>query len=345
MTAINALRFDEKSGILVCDEQRTWNDEELKVDSCDKIRPVVAPDVVTATRMAACYGNTGSSSLGDEWAVNMHKTISHKYAAWKDSKKSKDFLSVEEVAQLAFEEQMKLKHDHIDQQLKGKFGFTANDFIRGSYDKDGKTIQIKDKKIIDQIPEYLTWAGRSKPVEGVFLNAGIIAGYSPVDGFRIFLLSLIDPTCEPVSEIYLAEGSGLDICDHLYTDFANACSIPERRGQIDRGIGTLKMLEGLNYAIDLCAGVGGYIKLVYINGHAKNPADIVREYADYRSKLASEIAVAYTRRMLDEKTAVALINDILYLEKPFKQVNEKLLKSVTDANAFVKTLRGYRNYQ
>lgn len=341
MTAINALRFDDKSGLLVCDEQRTWNEEELKVDSCDKIRPITEPEVVTGAGLAACYGNTGTSSLGDEWAVNMTKTIRQKYGIWHQSKKEEPFLSMEQVAYLAFDEQMKLKHDHIDQQLKGKFGFTANEFIAGAYEKDGQRIEIKDKKIIDKIPEYLTWAGRSKEVTGVFLNAGIIAGYSPVDGFRIYLLSLIDPTCEPVSEIFLAEGSGLDICDHLYTDFANARSIPESRGNIDRCIGTLRMLEGLNYAVDLCAGVGGYIKVIYINGHEQELSKRVKEISDHRSKLATEITAAFTRRYIDEKTAVSLIDAILYQDEPFEKVNKGLMQAVPDAQEFTRFLRGY----
>ncbi len=341
MTAINALKFDEKSGILVCDEQRTWNDEEMKVDSCDKIRPIVSRKILKDTGLAVCYGNTGSSSLGDEWAVNMNKTLERKFEDWKQTP-TEQFLSMDAVAHLAFNEQMKLKHDHIDQQLKGKFGFTARDFIAGSYKKNGKEIKIKDKEIIEKIPEYLTWAGRSDAVSGVFLNAGIIAGYSPKDGFRIFLLSLIDPTCEPVGEIFLAEGSGLDICDHLYTDFANARSVPERRGNIDRGLGTLKMLEGLNYAIDLCAGVGGYVKIIYINGHEKDPDKQLREYSDYRSKLAAEIAIAYTRRFLSEAKAVQLIENILYEGHSFAEVNTALMDSVSDRNIFIKMLRGYR---
>ncbi len=343
MTSINALRFDEKSGILVCDEQRTWNDEEMKIDSCDKIRPIVTADVLAGTGVAVCYGNTGTSTLGDEWTTNMTKRMSQRFGAWRDSRQPQHFMSVNDVALLAYDEQSRLKHDHIDQQLKGKFGFTSSEFIAGSYERDGRRIEIKDKKIIDQIPEYLTWSSRGGAVTGVFLNAGIIAGYSPDDGFRIYLLSLIDPTCEPVSEIYLAEGSGLDICDHLYTDFANARSIPERRGSIDRGIGTLKMIEGLNFAIDLCAGVGGYIKVIYINGHETDPLKRIKEISDCRSKLASEIAIAYTRRFLDETTAVRLIEDVLYRDRPFGDVNAELMKTVPDSRGFVKYLRGYTN--
>jgi hypothetical protein len=341
MTSINALKFDDKSGILICDEQRTWNDEELKINSCDKIRPVVSPSVLKGAGITASYGNTGTSTLGDEWTVNMQKLIDQQYQQWVVSKKPPFFMSVEDIAKLAFREQTRLKFDKIDQQLKGKFGFTSREFIAGSFLKDGNKIEIKDKKIIEQIPEYLTWASRSKDITGVFLNAGVIAGYSDADGFRIFLLSLIDPTCEPVSEIFLAEGSGLDVCDHLYTDFANARSIPERRGAVDRGLGTLKMLEGLNYAINLCAGVGGYIKIIYVNGHEKDYAKRVTEISDHRSKLAGEIAEAYTRRFISEQKAIQLAEQILYLGRPFKEVNEELMKSVPDRGAFLKHLRGY----
>ncbi len=342
MTAINAIRFDDKSGLLVCDEQRTWNEEELKINSCDKMRPIVPDDILTATGITACYGNTGTSTLGDEWSVNMAKTITAKFQSWEKTKVPSHFLTIEDIAELAFREQTKLKHERIDLQLQSKFGFTARDYISGSVQKNGKKVELKETKILDKIPEYLTWSSRSENVTGVFLNAGIIAGYSPKDGFRIYLLSLIDPTCEPVSEIYLAEGSGLDICDHLYTDYANARSIPERRECIDRGIGTLKMLEGLNYAADLCAGVGGYIKIIYINGHESTYENRVKEISDYRSKLASEVALAYTRRFIREPDAVRLIDGILYQDRPFHDVNAELMQTVDDREAFIRYLRGYK---
>jgi hypothetical protein len=273
----------------------------------------------------------------------MSRTITERFNAWRDARKPPYFMTIGDVAEMAFGEQTKLKHDHIDQQLRGKFGFTAREFISGAYDRNGKRIEIKDKKVIEKIPEYLTWAKRSKDITGVFLNAGIIAGYSPEDGFRIYLLSLIDPTCEPVGEIYLAEGSGLDICDHLYTDFANARSVPERRGNVERGLGTLKMLEGLNYAIDLCAGVGGYIKIIYINGHESDPAKRIKEISDFRSRLAAEITLAYTRRFIDEPTAVELLEAILYRDEPFRDVNARLMEAVGDAQTFLIKLRGYHN--
>ena len=70
------------------------------------------------------------------------------------------------------------------------------------------------------------------------------------------------PVCEPVQELFIAEGSGLDTMDHLFTEFANSRSIPERRGKIDRVEGTFVMIEGLNQASELCAGVGGYLKII-----------------------------------------------------------------------------------
>ena len=76
MTSINALRFDEYSGILICDEQRSWNDDKIKIFSSDKIKPVTPERVLKEQGIAVCYGNTGTSSVGDELKFTIQKRIS-----------------------------------------------------------------------------------------------------------------------------------------------------------------------------------------------------------------------------------------------------------------------------
>ena len=79
MTSINAIRFDKYSGALVCDEQRGWNPENMIINAADKIKSVVPDDVVESTGMVACYGNTGTSTIGDELKFNIRKRVRQEY--------------------------------------------------------------------------------------------------------------------------------------------------------------------------------------------------------------------------------------------------------------------------
>ena len=343
MTSINAMKFNQHMGILISDEQRSWNPEIMLINSCEKIKKLTDEEMFENYQLTAFYGHTGTSSLGDEIFETLRRKILKKYEdEVKNSRtKPEKFMTIKEIADLGFQTMIELKRRHIDEQIKGYYGFTANEFIKGSYKKDDKEIEIKEKEIIDKIPKYLTWEGRLEEVTGVFLNAAVVAGYEPNEGFRIFLLSMIDPVCEPVQEIFIAEGSGLLVADPLFTKFANSKTIPERRGNIDPVEGTLKMIEGLVMAYETCVGVGGYLKIILIDAKNKDKNKRVKEVADRRAKLAEEIVSAYVDRLIPKAIAYDLIKELLFEDKSFVEVNEKLFNSVQDKELLDKYLRKY----
>ena len=78
MTTINALKINHNLGVMMCDEQRHWNPERMKIYAADKIRPVVPPEITERYRTAAAYGNTGTSSIGDELRLTIYREIESK---------------------------------------------------------------------------------------------------------------------------------------------------------------------------------------------------------------------------------------------------------------------------
>ena len=75
MTSVNAIRFNETSGAMVFDEVRGWNSEDMLIVSAQKMKPVVDDDVILHTGLVAGYGNTGTSSIGDELRFTIKKRI------------------------------------------------------------------------------------------------------------------------------------------------------------------------------------------------------------------------------------------------------------------------------
>jgi len=344
MTSINAIKFDDYSGVMVCDEQRSWGPEDLKIFCAYKIRPCIPPEIQKEYGIVAAYGNTGTSTIGDELKFTIKQRIQEEYEKEFErlGKKPKQFKTIEDIAGLTFDVITKMKHTHINQELKGKYGFTTNDFCRGFYMKDGKKIEITDKEVIKQVDEMLTWKTRGELARAVFLNAGIVAGFEPREGFKIFHYSMIEMFWTAVQGIFVADGSGCDAVNLRMAEFAASKSIPERRGNIDPVEGLVTIIDAVNTASYHNIGVGGYYNIIWFNGRAKDNMKKMVEINDHRSKLASEIVFALSEDFVSQNTAFKLVDELIYKGKSYEQVNEQLFKKTRDPKRLSRFLRGYK---
>ena len=342
MTSINAIRFNEYSGALVCDEQRGWNSENMIINSADKIKSVVPHDITLEQGIVACYGNTGTSTIGDELKFNIRKKTAAEYQLLKEKKRKlpESFVTIQELAKWAFEAQTNLKRGHIDQTIRGRYGFSVNDMINGNYSKNGKIFEISDDSTVKDIHNAITWQGRTGEMTSVFLNAGIIAGYDPKEGFRIFSLSMIEYGFYPVQEIFLADGSGRDCATLYLTEYSNRKTVPERRGSIDRVEGIFEMIHAVNAASRNDIGVEGYLNIILIDGK-EPPEKRLVQINDDRAKLVSEIVRAWEGRFLDRKKAMELVEAILWGNESWNSADKKFWASVSAREALFDFLRGY----
>ncbi len=119
MTSINALRFNEYEGAMTCDEQRGWNDENLRILVADKIRAVVPDRMAEELGVAAAYGNTGTSSIGDELRLTIKDAIEEEYESMrgKPRKALEAHFTIDRLARIAYETICRMKHRHIDYTL------------------------------------------------------------------------------------------------------------------------------------------------------------------------------------------------------------------------------------
>jgi len=344
MTSINAMRFNEYSGIMMCDEQRGWNEEDMKLFVSDKIKPCIPEEITKETGLVAAYGNTGTSTIGDEIKFTIFQKLREDYRKLKESLLGipEHFKTIEELSETVFHVITSMKRNHIDQQLTSQYGFDALDYLKGYYEESGKRIDIKDKDMIKDVHKLITWSGRGQDVRPVFLNAGLLAGYDNKEGFRIFHFSLINFFREPVQEIYLADGSGYDTVNLHLSDYMAQKSLPERRGSIDPVEGTMELIEALNRASDRNIGVGGYYTIILFNGKEGDNATRMKEIQDHRSKLASEIIYAKSNDLISEDTAYGLIEKLLFNNGSFEEVNELFIKNSSNGAELNRLLRGYK---
>lgn len=342
MTSINAIRFDKYSGALVCDEQRGWNPENMIINAADKIKSVVPDDVVESTGMVACYGNTGTSTIGDELKFNIRKRVRQEYDKLlkKTGEPPTELATMEELAKWAYEAQTELKRGHINQTIEGRYGFGVNDFCRGYYKNNGKQIDIKDPETISAIHDSITWKGRSGEMTSVFLNAGIIAGYEPRKGFQIYTLSMIEFGYWQVQEIFLTDGSGRDMASVHMTEFSNRKTMPERRGAIHPVEGIFEMVHAVNIATRNNIGCEGYLNIMLIDGR-KPHAERLIQINDDRAKLVSEIVRCYEGRYLDKLKAMEMVEALLWGGATWETVDRELWKVSKHPDSMFEFLRNY----
>jgi hypothetical protein len=249
---------------------------------------------------------------------------------------------MEDVARLVFTEQTGLKHRHIDQQLEGRWGFTTADLCRSRYVRDGETVEIGTKEVAEAADVLTTWKERKGDARAVFGNSGIVAGYAPADGFRIFHFSMADGFWTPADALFLALGSGLDTANLVFSDFASG-HVPEGSGGIDRVEGTLTILSAVTHAAKSNLGVGGYFNITLIDGREKKPDRIFREVNDHRSKLASEIVQAMDEGFLSRGSAGELVEGLLFDGASFETTLKAFHGSGKGAKKMRRFLRGYRD--
>lgn len=346
MTSINALRLDFHSGLLLCDEARYWNPEWMIFYTPEKIRRIVNSRITKTQQSVMFMGQTGSSSIGDEWIHEITRAIDSGYeAALKTGKTdAEEFVRLRPLSRLAFQTITRIKHTHIDDFLQGKYGFKTHDLIRGYYfDPSKGKIQISDATQIKNAIKYMNFSSGPEEVKGIYGNSQVLAGYHPQDGFKMFYMTERWPVCEEVHEIFIAQGSGRDTCDLNFARFADTCRLTQRRSEtrIDRSKGLFELLKGLEQALKQTAGIGGYPKIIYINGHDTDPAKWVSEISDCRSKLSLEMVSASLAGFIDEVQVEQLLEKLVFQNADFFAVHKEFFTSSNNASGMRRYLRCY----
>jgi len=336
MTTINAIRFNKYAGALICDECRGWNEEDLKIYTADKIKSVTTREVIDHYGTVAFYGNTGTSAIGDELKFNIKRKVNKFFEENKDQP-----LTISMIADMAFKTILEMKHAHVDQNLYGMYGLKTEDFLRGYILKDGKEIALNNDEILKDVFEKITFKEKGTKNRAVFLNGGIIAGFDEKEGFKLYTYCIYTGMWEPVSAIFIADGSGCDLVNLSMASYASVRTVPERRGDIDKIEGIIALISAVNGASKYNLGVAGYNNIILIDGNKPRKNRYI-EINDHRSKLASEIVDAINNDFLTYAKGAELVDKLLFKQASFYDINEQFVKSLKPRKEALKSLRGYR---
>ena len=344
MTTINALRLDCYSGLMICDEERTWHLRQ-KLNSIEKIKSIIPPVIQMEQGIVVRLGTTGTCSIGAEILRGCRIKLRNMYneKTEKIGKKPDFFLTIEEISHIIFDYMIEVKHRHVDELLLAKYGFITKDFIRGYYMSGAKKIEIKDKEIVKGAEEMITWSKKSSELNKILGNGAIVAGYDSKEGFRIFHLSLSKGRIEPVPFIFRIDGSGRDVSEIRYNDYMDRKSLRKRREDLDPVEAMVMMLEAFVHCRRIAIGVGGWPDIIYINGREKDNGKKVKDIDDERAKLAAEIIDACcTGEFFSRKTCYELIEELLFNDADFESIHLKMWRTVANPGLLSRFLRGHK---
>ncbi len=343
MTSINAIRFDEFSGAMVCDEQRHWNDERLKIYAADKIKTVVPGYIRDRYGVAACYGNTGTSAIGDELRMTISREIESifKKQVQELGHEPETFMNVGDIARLTFQVISRMKHTHVDDHLKHKYGFSTADYIHGRYTRDGREYAIENDVIVREAGENVARDPGRMGSDAVFGNGGIIAGYDAIHGFQIYQFSMKEGVVEPIESGYVALGSGGDTTNFVLPGFFNTTGVIGRNAGIDPIDGLCAVMDAVNMASDHNLGVGGYFNIILFDRKADNADLRYREINDHRSRLISEIVRAKRTGFITPNECHRIVKGLLFEGQDADWAEKNLWDAVGDLRGLHRVLRGY----
>ncbi len=342
MTVVNAIRFDDYSGAMVCDEQVSWGAMTRKGDVGDKIQSVIPIRIRDKFGVVAAYGGSGTSAVSEEIKRTSFRLMEEEFSNRKQQyKKPDEFLTIREIADLIFRKLSEMKRGHVDEFLFHRFGFSGNDLIRGYYESGNGKIEINQKEIIREAQSAMTWEGRFPDLGFLYVNRGILSGYDPKDGFRIFYFNMMTFSYEPVQAIFQSIGSGQDTSDLAFADFAGTKTLKERRMRLDPVESMVSIIHATNLASRNNVGIGGYYNIVIIDGRKPNAERLI-EIADERAKLVSEVVAAYKAEIITRKTAYRIVENIIFGNVSFAKAEKELFRRAGNQKLLSRFLRGYK---
>lgn len=342
MTSINAIRFNRHQGAIICDETISCGDGQA-VRASDKVQDCIPREVREAYGVVGAIATTGSCSVGQTFKNEFHDWIrdSYRTAVEAAGQRPASFLDLDALAAGLFDLVVRTKHRWMSQWLRGQYGFTVREFLGGSYERNGVTFEIKDADLQRRVTDWMAWKNQAVEVEGIFLNAGLFAGYDDACGFQIYHFDLREGYWHRVQTCYFCEGSGRWSADPAMYPFVERLRIDERRGDVDPILGLVALLAAVNAASEHETGVGGYPSVVLFDGRRPVP-DRQRELADDRVWLASRAVKAHTTGFLDRESCHRVVEGVFYGDLDVDAGMELLWSRSRERAQLSRLLRGYK---
>lgn len=339
MALVNVLQFSPDTGAIISDEE-FWNVHFRKRLYADNLASLLDDRMANDWRMEAVYGGVGYPSLHHE-IVELTKTrLQATYATGNEGTGRP--VIVKEVARTAFECLQEMIRRRIDQKLVFFFGFNADDLTRGYYLKNGKRIDISNKKVKEGATAILTGDKADVVLKAAMQSKAVVFGFDDTYGITMYHLSIENWVMGYVHEGFEAIGAGKYASGLILGQDFKTKTFAARKAGYSVGEGILELFESAVLATDHFKEVGGNFNLIFLDRQAGQRATRIIELRDHEARLATEITRAVSANLLQRETAWGFLEDLLWSKKPWQAIDTALFASVTDSDQLHFLLRRYK---
>lgn len=333
MAIVTALRFTPSCGA-ICVDQESWYLNKRRTLFNDMLYPLECPELTQAFSVNWIYGAVGSPSFHFEIVSKARQHIQERWR--KGGFKNVRFLDLSYILLEAFQQTQRRR---INDQLKFLYGFTSSDLNQGYFMAEGEKIPIQNPKVKQHALEIINQ--KEKLYFGTLPtpNHACIIGVDADHTFSAFCIKEEQGVLSYQSGGFECLGDGryagaIPISKELNQQF-----LQDRRQGCGKKRGILTLISAVLEAGDYFCKVGGNIRLMVLD--AEHPLQI-REVADAPARLCLEITMAYRAQLLQQNQAEDLLDDLVFQEKPWLEMEKHFFQNVSSISACEKLLRGYK---
>ncbi|MBI1969076.1 hypothetical protein HYS48_00140 [Candidatus Woesearchaeota archaeon] len=318
MTVISVMKFNEKEGAMIADEQATYGGR--KAEGAAKI-----DELSNGGKVAGVMGGSGSADVLRDVSMQTVKAIRENASNTQDGKSLANVLGLV-MAQV--------KRQYIDGYLLAEFGLREADFQSGHRTMpDGARVSL-DQSIMQRYQRILDGHDQAA---NQFLDNGILLLTYDSGGVQLYAASMALANAWPISGQYRCIGSGTDMADGELGAFLE--TLPrEKREHIDIIDGITALLSATERASARNIGVGG-IPIIRIVREGK----LIKPGED-QSKLAAEIVKATKKGYVSKEFQREALEGLIYTAGDVAAFEESMWREAGDNRTKLdRMLRGYRS--
>jgi len=312
MTVVIGMKFNDKSGAVVADEQVSGSNRKGNTGKKVMVFEKKKSDI------GAIVGGSG----------RMNFLYEIKKKAYKKFQES-EVKNIEDFIKILVGETYHLKGKVVEDHFQRKYRLSEEELKTGYLRTKEKQDKKIDSSIIKEYQEYLKHKN-----EGQELRNGFVALAFDKNELELYKISMSDypmPTSHPFTMI----GSGSDIAHSILSNYVES-TIRKTWDNIDPVEGLSIMLHATEEASKRNKGVGG-TPWITIYNEGK-----IIQCSENNSHLAREIVIGEHNSYISKKYAGQALQELLLKGGNFRKIEEQMWNHVSNPDAFDLFLRGYR---
>ena len=342
MAIVNSLLFDGQRGAILSDEEY-WFLRRRKSFFGDNLHSLLEDAQAEAWNLEAVWGICGHPAFGAEVVSGIRIKIRDKEEeAKKKGIRKPPFAALRELGMLGLETVREVVRRRENEKLRFLYGFEADDLLRGSFEADGKTWEIKQDAVKKAALEILEGGNKAQMYKNIFSNFGILLGWDPEEGIAHFHVNAEIGVLSMVSGRFEAVGTGKYASGMSFADFLGRHTLCRRRKGFDPVEGTYELLLSAVVAANSFHEVGGDFHMAVVDGTAKTHAARCRFIDEDRMRLATEAVRGSREGFVPRKAALETVEAAVYGDDPFERIEDRLFRAASDSKALERLLRGYK---